>query len=98
MPAYVHLPRRPLPERNAPCGGRRTEFVVTPAELPRLDLPVPVVHGTHDTSAPLEATGLRTARPVPDGMMKVCADVGHGLFATHADGLTDDLRAFASGN
>ncbi|MEV5879054.1 alpha/beta hydrolase [Streptomyces sp. NPDC052101] len=64
------------------------------AELPALDLPVLVVHGTHDTSAPLALTGERVARLVPDGTLKVYENGGHGLFATHAARLTADLREF----
>ncbi|WEO93834.1 alpha/beta hydrolase [Streptomyces sp. FXJ1.172] len=63
-------------------------------ELPGLELPVLVVHGTHDTSAPLALTGERAARLVPDGTLKVYEHAGHGLFATHAARLTADLREF----
>ncbi|MDX6364318.1 MAG: non-heme chloroperoxidase [Streptomyces sp.] len=64
-------------------------------ELAALDLPVLVVHGTHDTSAPLELTGRRAAELLPDSTLKVYENGGHGLFATHARQLTDDLREFA---
>ncbi|MFJ5303109.1 alpha/beta fold hydrolase [Streptomyces sp. NPDC088350] len=64
-------------------------------ELPKIDLPVLVVHGTHDTSAPLELTARRAARLVPDGTLKVYDGAGHGLFATHAEELNADLREFA---
>ncbi|GHE06626.1 alpha/beta fold hydrolase [Streptomyces alanosinicus] len=63
-------------------------------ELPALDLPVLVVHGTHDTSAPLAGTGERAARLLPDATLKVYENAGHGLFATHAARLTADLREF----
>jgi len=63
-------------------------------ELPELDLPVLVVHGSHDTSAPLEATGRRAAELLPDSTLEVYENAGHGLFATHAGQLTADLRAF----
>ncbi|MDV9173853.1 alpha/beta hydrolase [Streptomyces sp. W16] len=64
-------------------------------ELPELGVPVLVVHGTHDTSAPLELTARRTARLVPDGTLKIYDGAGHGLFVTHADQLNEDLREFA---
>ncbi|WP_406463568.1 alpha/beta hydrolase [Streptomyces sp. NBC_01622] len=64
-------------------------------ELPKLDVPLLVVHGTHDTSAPLELTAHRAARLVPDATLKVYDDAGHGLFVTHADQLNADLREFA---
>jgi pimeloyl-ACP methyl ester carboxylesterase len=63
-------------------------------ELPALELPVLVVHGTHDTSAPPALTGERAARLVSDGTLKVYENAGHGLFATHAARLTADLREF----
>ncbi|MEU6777385.1 alpha/beta hydrolase [Streptomyces sp. NPDC046759] len=63
-------------------------------ELPALDLPVLVVHGTDDTSAPSALTGERVARLVPDGTLKLYENGGHGLFATHAARLTADLREF----
>jgi non-heme chloroperoxidase len=65
-------------------------------ELPKIDLPVLVVHGTHDTSALLEVTGRRAARLVPDGTLKVYEDAGHGLFVTHAEQLNADLREFVT--
>ncbi|MHA5047828.1 alpha/beta fold hydrolase [Streptomyces sp. SD15] len=63
-------------------------------ELSKLDLPVLVVHGTHDTSAPLELTGRRAAELLPDSTLKVYENAGHGLFATHAEQLIADLREF----
>ncbi|MGW1893829.1 alpha/beta fold hydrolase [Streptomyces sp. NPDC002004] len=67
-------------------------------ELRRLDVPVLVVHGTHDVSAPIDLTGRRTAELVPDGTLRVYENAGHGLFVTHAEQLTADLRKFAAGN
>ncbi|MEU5598321.1 alpha/beta hydrolase [Streptomyces sp. NPDC020298] len=67
------------------------------AELPKLRMPVLVVHGTHDFSAPLEVTGARSARLVPDGTLKVYENAGHGLPFTHGERLTADLRAFVDG-
>ncbi|MYR02292.1 MULTISPECIES: alpha/beta fold hydrolase [unclassified Streptomyces] len=64
------------------------------AELPAVDVPVLVVHGTHDTSAPLAHTGERLARLVPGAVLKVYENGGHGLFFTHAERLTADLRDF----
>ncbi|MFH8218049.1 alpha/beta fold hydrolase [Streptomyces sp. NPDC018057] len=63
-------------------------------ELPKLALPLLVVHGTHDTSAPLEGTGRRTAALVPGSVLKEYEGGGHGLYVTHADRLNADLRAF----
>lgn len=63
-------------------------------ELAELDLPVLVLHGSLDVSAPLELTGRRSAALAPDATLKVYENAGHGLFATHAGRLTADLREF----
>ncbi|MBN0042687.1 alpha/beta fold hydrolase [Streptomyces actuosus] len=65
-------------------------------EVAALDLPVLVVHGDSDMSAPLELTGRRTAALAPQAELKVYENGGHGLFATHAAQLTEDIRKFAS--
>ncbi|MFF4214025.1 alpha/beta fold hydrolase [Streptomyces sp. NPDC001796] len=66
-------------------------------ELAKLDLPVLVLHGTHDVSAPLDITGRRAAALAPRATLKVYENAGHGLFVTHADQLTADLREFMTG-
>ncbi|MFF4559881.1 alpha/beta fold hydrolase [Streptomyces sp. NPDC001435] len=63
-------------------------------ELAELDLPVLVLHGSLDVSAPLETTGRRSAALAPGATLKVYENAGHGLFATHAGRLTADLREF----
>ncbi|MEU0034181.1 alpha/beta hydrolase [Streptomyces sp. NPDC006333] len=83
---------------TARAGAALRELVATldlAPELPKIDLPVLVVHGTHDTSAPLAPTGRRAAELLPDSTLKVYENAGHGLYATHADLLTADLREFA---
>ncbi|MET9885392.1 alpha/beta hydrolase [Streptomyces sp. NPDC006430] len=64
-------------------------------ELVKIDRPVLVVHGSDDASAPLALTGGRAAELIPGAELRVYPDAGHGLFATHADRLNEDLRAFA---
>ncbi|MFF1545591.1 alpha/beta fold hydrolase, partial [Streptomyces sp. NPDC058291] len=66
-------------------------------EMAALDLPVLVVHGAHDASGPIELTGRRAAALAPNSSLEVYENAGHGLFATHADRLTADLRKFAAG-
>jgi non-heme chloroperoxidase len=82
---------------TARAGAALGDLVVTlnvAPELAKLDLPVLVVHGTHDTSAPLDLTGRRTAQLLPDSTLKIYENAGHGLFATHREQLTMDLREF----
>lgn len=98
-PAYVQAMINQCRASTARAGAALRELVATldlAPELPKLDLPVLVVHGTHDTSAPLEVTGRRAAELLPDSTLKVYENGGHGLFATHADQLTADLREFAA--
>jgi non-heme chloroperoxidase len=82
---------------TARAGAALGDLVVTlnvAPELAKLDLPVLVVHGTHDTSAPLDLTGRRTAQLLPDSTLKIYENAGHGLFATHREQLTTDLGEF----
>ncbi|MFE4696453.1 alpha/beta fold hydrolase [Streptomyces sp. NPDC056738] len=82
---------------TARAGAALGDLVVTldvAPELAAIDLPALVVHGTHDASAPLDLTGRRAADLLPDGTLKVYENAGHGLFATHREQLTADLREF----
>lgn len=82
---------------TARAGTALGDLVVTldlAPELAELDLPVLVVHGTHDASAPLDLTGRRAAQLLPDSTLKVYENAGHGLFLTHAEQLNADLREF----
>ncbi|MET9700510.1 alpha/beta hydrolase [Streptomyces sp. NPDC006529] len=64
-------------------------------EMAKIDCPVLVVHGSADASAPIELTGRRAAALIPGATLHVYENAGHGLFATHAERLNDDLRTFA---
>ncbi len=65
------------------------------AELPRIRVPALLVHGSRDASAPIEVTGRPTAALIPGARLDVYEGAPHGLFVTHRDRLTADLRAFA---
>ncbi|WP_328378107.1 alpha/beta hydrolase [Streptomyces sp. NBC_01020] len=64
-------------------------------EMSAIDVPALVVHGTHDASTPLDLTGRRSAALIPESELRIYENAGHGLFATHGDRLTADLREFA---
>lgn len=64
-------------------------------DLAGLDLPVLVVHGDADVSAPLELTGRASAALVPGARLEVYAGAPHGLYVTEQDRLSADLLAFA---
>jgi non-heme chloroperoxidase len=66
------------------------------AELPKIRVPSLVIHGDKDLSAPLDVTGRPTAALIPGAELKVYEGAPHGLFITHKERLTNDIRAFAS--
>lgn len=65
------------------------------AEVAKIDVPVLVVHGDADLSAPIERTGRRVADLAPDARLVVYPGAGHGLFASHHEHLNADIAAFA---
>ena len=67
------------------------------SELAALDLPVTLIHGARDVSAPIELTARRIARLVPGAELVVYEDAAHGLMLTHAPRLASDLVAATSG-
>jgi len=62
--------------------------------LAKIDRPVLILHGDTDVSAPLEATGRRTAAGITGAVLKVYAGGPHGLFVTHMRQVNADLLAF----
>ncbi len=64
------------------------------AELPKIALPTLIIHGTADASAPLDLTGRRTAKLMPDSELRVYEGAPHGLMLTHIERLNSDLIAF----
>ncbi|MDL4816630.1 alpha/beta fold hydrolase [Actinomadura opuntiae] len=62
--------------------------------LRNITVPCLVVHGDADFSAPVEATGRRTAALVPGAVYKEYPAAGHGLFVSHKDRLNGDLLEF----
>ncbi|MGH9271610.1 MAG: alpha/beta fold hydrolase, partial [Ilumatobacteraceae bacterium] len=64
------------------------------AELQAIEIPVLVIHGDVDASAPLEITGRPTAQLISDARLEVYAGAPHGLYVTHRERLAEDLGAF----
>jgi len=64
------------------------------AELGAIAIPVLIVHGTADQSAPIGLTGRRSAKLVPGNIYKEYRTAGHGLYVTHAAQLNADLLDF----
>ena len=61
------------------------------AEAAALDLPVTVIHGDRDVSAPLDLTGRRYAELIPGANLLVYEGVAHGIMVTHAHRLAGDI-------
>jgi len=64
-------------------------------EVAKLDVPALIVQGDADASTPLELTGRRVLDLLPDGRLVVLPAAGHGLYASHAPRVVQELVAFA---
>ena len=63
-------------------------------EMRTLTTPFLIVHGTGDTTAPIDATGRAAAAILPNAKLIEYEGEPHGLFMTVPDRLNDDLLAF----
>lgn len=63
------------------------------AEATALDLPVTLIHGDRDVSAPIGLTARRYAELIPDAELLVYEEAAHGLMITHATRLAKDVAA-----
>ncbi|MFH8798316.1 alpha/beta fold hydrolase [Streptomyces sp. NPDC017936] len=63
-------------------------------EAAALALPVLIIHGDADASAPVALCGRRLAELVPDNRYEEYPRAGHGVFITHAERLNQDLLDF----
>ena len=57
-------------------------------------VPTLIIHGTADTTVPIDATGREAARAIPQAKLIEYDGAAHGVFATHKEQLTKDLLAF----
>ena len=64
------------------------------ADVAGITLPTLIVHGTADKIVPIDATARRMARMLHAARLIEYDGAPHGLGATHADRLLDDLKAF----
>jgi non-heme chloroperoxidase len=64
------------------------------SELPKIALPILIVHGDKDSSAPLPLTASKAAQLAPRATTKIYAGAPHGLMLTHAAQLNRDLLEF----
>lgn len=66
------------------------------ADAAGLDLPVTVIHGDRDASAPLDLSGRVYAQTIPGAELVVYEGVAHGVMVTHARRLADDIAQRAA--
>jgi len=64
------------------------------ADLPKIDIPVLVLHGTEDRILPIEACGARTHELIPGSEYVRIQGASHGLCWTHADEVNAELLRF----
>ena len=67
------------------------------AEMKGITIPVLVIHGTGDGTVPIDASGRRSAKVLPNATLVEYDGEPHGLFLTAADRLSDDIVQFVGG-
>ena len=66
------------------------------ADIPRIDVPALIVHGTADNILPIDATARRFRQLLPDARYTEIEGAPHGLLWTHADDVNDALLSFSA--
>jgi pimeloyl-ACP methyl ester carboxylesterase len=66
-------------------------------ELQKIQVPVLVLHGDQDASAPIQLTGRKTADLLSDATLRVYPGAGHGLYASDHQAVNADILAFIRG-
>jgi len=64
------------------------------ADLPKIDIPVLILHGTADRILPIDACGPRTHELIKNSQYVPIEGAGHGLCWTHADEVNAELLRF----
>lgn len=64
------------------------------SDLRGITIPTLVIHGTSDATVPIDASGRRTAKLIPNAKFLEYDGEAHGLNVTAADRLNTDLLAF----
>lgn len=65
-------------------------------DLRAIEVPVLVIHGDLDASAPIDITGRPTAELLPNARFECYEGEPHGLYVTARDRLAEDLLTFLS--
>ncbi len=64
------------------------------SDLKGINIPVLVIHGTSDHTVPIDNSGRRTVKLLPQGTLSEYDGEPHGLFLTAADRLSKDILQF----
>ena len=65
-------------------------------DIPKIEVPALIVHGTADNILPIDATGRRFAKALPSAQYVEIEGAPHGLLWTHADEVNEALLAFVA--
>ena len=65
--------------------------------LKKIDIPVLVMHGDDDQIVPIVASALLSSKLLKNSTLKVYPGFPHGMPATNADVINEDLLAFFKG-
>jgi non-heme chloroperoxidase len=63
-------------------------------EMKGIAVPIRIIQGTGDSTVPIEASGRRSAKLLPNASLSEYKDEPHGLFLTAADRLNQELLSF----
>ncbi|BCS23062.1 alpha/beta fold hydrolase [Aspergillus puulaauensis] len=63
-------------------------------DLKKIDIPVLVLHGDDDQVVPIQTTGARSAKLLPQGKLKVYKGGSHGIHNINVDEVNQDLLDF----
>lgn len=63
-------------------------------DMAAFDVPTLIIHGTGDQTVPIDPTARNADKLIANSVLKEYDGAPHGLTATHADQLTEDLLAF----
>jgi pimeloyl-ACP methyl ester carboxylesterase len=63
-------------------------------DLPKIDIPVLMIHGDSDKTVPIEISSEKAAKLIPDCRYLVYGGAPHGLFYTEKERLNQDLVEF----
>lgn len=67
------------------------------AEMHRISVPVRIIHGTGDATVPIDVSGRKSAKLLPNATLSEYEGEPHGLFLTSADRLNTELLEFIGG-